>query len=199
MNDWESQIKKEEFFRWFFAGENNRIFTPRFAHKLAENEVLLCIKNNVSIDDFIQLIRLCDFGDYEIEDSSFYETINRIKFLCKKYWFNYHYFICEKDLEERRKFLLSKVKERKNLTKVGYIYIIESSWLYKIGYTKNIDSRTKKYTTENPNETVLIHYFKTDDCTSKEKEIHTIFSKKRKKWEWFKLDKQDLSYLLTFK
>lgn len=75
---------------------------------------------------------------------------------------------------------------------IGYIYILKSLDLYKIGKSKDGEQRIKGYKTYNPHgiEVVLIARVKFYEHL--EKKIHKIFDKKRITGEWFRLDKKDV-------
>lgn len=84
-------------------------------------------------------------------------------------------------------------KEKKPyVKKPGYVYLLKSLGLYKIGKATNLKDRIKSYTTQNPHGIELITYTKTDDYTKLELEMHERFSDKRRKGEWFDLNEEDL-------
>lgn len=66
-------------------------------------------------------------------------------------------------------------------------YIIESQGVYKIGKTTNIQKRLDGYDTHNPGYE-LIHTYSAD-C---EAYLHSMFSSKRIRKEWFSLDSIDI-------
>lgn len=88
-----------------------------------------------------------------------------------------------------------QIQEEPQKNKNGYIYLIESNWLYKIGKTKNVSSRIKKYITENPNEIILIHSYHAENYTDEEARLHEKFQSKRIRWEWFQLSEIDINYI----
>lgn len=88
-----------------------------------------------------------------------------------------------------------QIQEEPQKNKNGYIYLIESNWLYKIGKTKNVSSRIKKYITENPNEITLIHSYHAENYTDEEARLHEKFQSKRIRWEWFQLSEIDINYI----
>lgn len=93
-----------------------------------------------------------------------------------------------------------KAKSNKNINRKkvpGVIYIYKDGSYYKIGRTKNHDSRYKKYLTENPRELELILMIPTDDYVSLEKEIHTSLNHLRVvgKREWFLLKQSDIEFI----
>lgn len=77
----------------------------------------------------------------------------------------------------------------------GFVYIIESENLYKIGKSKNPHKRIKQLQTGS--ERVLnLKYFKVvEDMLKAEQILHTLFNCSRKHGEWFKLTKTDLELL----
>lgn len=74
----------------------------------------------------------------------------------------------------------------------GYIYVIESQGLHKIGKTKDIANRIKKYITENPHEIKLVSKFNVSDYTEAEKILLDAFKGKKVMGEWFNLGKEDV-------
>ncbi len=85
-------------------------------------------------------------------------------------------------------------KRQKKKTK-GHIYVVESRGKFKIGKTKHLRSRLKKYVTENPDEVKTVHVFDGDDRELEEARIHKKFSQKRIHGEWFALSDEDLNYI----
>jgi len=74
----------------------------------------------------------------------------------------------------------------------GYIYIIKSQNLYKIGRAKNINNRTKKYITENPFEIEVVFKLFVDDCVKEEDFLLKTFEKFWIRGEWFNLKEEDI-------
>jgi hypothetical protein len=68
----------------------------------------------------------------------------------------------------------------------GYVYILKSKGLYKIGSTKNISQRLHAYDFSNPDFRLIFH-IKVYNHTRLEKSLHYIFYKKRVFGEWSKL------------
>ena len=77
----------------------------------------------------------------------------------------------------------------------GFVYIIETQGVYKIGRASNLESRVKKYQTENPYPITLIASAFIFDCVSYEKRLHKKFAHKKLRGEWFKLNDNDLDSL----
>ncbi len=74
----------------------------------------------------------------------------------------------------------------------GYVYIVRSENLYKIGRTQYPSSRIDKYRTENPYLIEMILLAKVEDYIRVEKVILTMFASKKHHGEWFSLDEQDI-------
>lgn len=81
----------------------------------------------------------------------------------------------------------------------GYVYILEAVGfkVYKIGRTKNIDTRMKTLI-KLPFDTKLIHTIKTDNPTKTELELHRKFADLRVNGEWFKLSNENIEYLIKY-
>lgn len=79
----------------------------------------------------------------------------------------------------------------------GYIYIYKQNDNYKIGKSKKIDCRIRKYITENPYEIELFLKAYVCDYGKAEKELHNIFKESRinEDREWFIFDQKDLLYI----
>lgn len=80
----------------------------------------------------------------------------------------------------------------------GYVYIvkdIEISGYYKIGCSRNLDSRLNRFGVMLPFKWELIHTFKSSDVFASEKVLHEMFSDKHKTGEWYELSDDDVNYL----
>lgn len=76
------------------------------------------------------------------------------------------------------------------------IYILECNWIYKIGKTiQNIKNRLSTLQTWNPYKINLLKEYNTDFLNYDEKNLHSIFIKKKFKNEWFNLNKEDLYFI----
>jgi len=93
--------------------------------------------------------------------------------------------------EMSRMNMSAKTLKSKTL-KSGYVYLLKSNNLYKIGRTTSFKSRMKKYTTENPFGIKLILQKKVDDYIGIEKKLLDKFKEKQVRGEWFKLNKGDI-------
>jgi len=82
--------------------------------------------------------------------------------------------------------------------KTGYIYVIKSQDNYKIGVTKNIKNRTKKYITESPHKIKVVISAKVKDHLNKERFLHNFFKKSRIRGEWFSLTEQDIQTITAY-
>jgi len=78
---------------------------------------------------------------------------------------------------------------------MDYIYLLESreelQYIYKIGFTKNIDLRIKQLRTANP-DLSIITFFKTKHKRKLESTLHKLFSHKHYKQEFFLLEFEDV-------
>lgn len=93
-------------------------------------------------------------------------------------------------------FYLGKFPDRADLkNKTGYVYLLkDDNDNYKIGLTKNLESRMKSFTSL-PYKIELIHYFESNNMSSDERKLHNKFSDKRISGEWFKLSTEDVEYI----
>jgi len=87
---------------------------------------------------------------------------------------------------ERYELELPKSQEVKK-SNLGYIYVLKCKNLYKIGRTKNLQSRIRIYKTENPFGTKIILKKKVNNYIKKEKYLLEKFKSIRVRGEWFKL------------
>jgi hypothetical protein len=86
-------------------------------------------------------------------------------------------------------------KERRKQKKSGYVYLLKSRNLYKIGRAKNMQNRMKFYKTENPFKIKVIFQKEVDDYIGKETELLKKFKDKNYKGEWFSLNSQDIKWI----
>jgi hypothetical protein len=102
---------------------------------------------------------------------------------------------------ERRELARERREERKkprkyqDHKKCGWVYIIQSPFGYKIGYTANPEVRMKAYGFQ----ITITHVIRSDDAPTIEKYLHDLFAAKRIEGEWFDLSSEDLEYLLNIK
>lgn len=79
---------------------------------------------------------------------------------------------------------------------MGYVYLIESNSVYKIGLTDNLERRIKQFKTGNP-DIKLIHYWETEDPRGLEKRLHRMLWEFRlvNRKEWFNLPTEAIDFL----
>lgn len=77
----------------------------------------------------------------------------------------------------------------------GFIYLMESGGLYKIGKAVCVETRYKELVLMTPHELVILHRIKTDDSYGIETYWHKRFGEKRVKGEWFRLDEEDVKVI----
>lgn len=73
----------------------------------------------------------------------------------------------------------------------GYVYILRYEDLYKIG--QSLDPKRRLAQLQFPFDTELLLVFGVDDRRKSEELLHHHFAEKRRKGEWFKLNKDDLA------
>jgi hypothetical protein len=100
-------------------------------------------------------------------------------------------------LEAERKFgprpRNSTTIKKEKVTYEGYIYFLQDDiGRTKIGKTKDIDKRIFNIGILLPKQPILFHFFKTQDMTKSEKELHKKYIKYRLDGEWFNLPKKEL-------
>ncbi len=75
----------------------------------------------------------------------------------------------------------------------GYVYLVlADTGEYKIGYSSDVEKRIKVFSTQPPFDYTLTHTFPVDDMYGAEAILHTRFSQKRIKGEWFSLNDEDV-------
>jgi len=74
----------------------------------------------------------------------------------------------------------------------GYIYILKSRKFYKIGRTKNPESRLKTYQTENPHGIKVIEMTEVYDYEKAEATLLSRFEPKKQTGEWFNFNLNDV-------
>ena len=145
------------------------------------------------------------------ETKEFYgipEDENEIKHLEFKYDIDYKeirigYFSPNDDLDEC--YNIKKLEEIEQIYKseltgkvkeydMSYIYLIKSSFGYKIGKANDPFSRFSMIQTSNPEKLEIVHLFPVEEKYAHEieKKYHKIFKDKRIIGEWFKLDDTDI-------
>ena len=83
----------------------------------------------------------------------------------------------------------------KKLAQKGFIYIVKSNNLYKIGRALDIKQRTKTYRTENPFGIQVVFQKEVSDYIKIEKQLLDKFKNKQFRGEWFRLDKNDVKWV----
>jgi len=92
--------------------------------------------------------------------------------------------------------LINNQIEKETKTKRGYIYLIRSKNLYKIGRALQLKERIKIYKTENPFGVKVVFQKEVDDYVGKEVKLLEKFQEKRAKGkEWFKLNQEDVNWI----
>lgn len=77
----------------------------------------------------------------------------------------------------------------------GYVYLLFSGGVYKIGRTQNVQARMRQLSTGSPLEIKLVHNIKTPCFVQLEAALHKRFQSKRVsgRKEWFELNADDVA------
>lgn len=108
----------------------------------------------------------------------------------------------EADLQEDEEyfiFLSSKIKPESGNKEPngGFVYIFQCNGLYKIGRSQNPHERMKKMAGAiMPFEIKLVHTIPSQDPVATEAMLHKKFAERRVIGEWFKLEEEEILYLL---
>ena len=89
-------------------------------------------------------------------------------------------------------------KKEKYKNEEGFIYLIKSNNMYKIGKTKNIKTRIQSIKTSTPFLLEIVHTQKYINYHKIEKHLHTEFKDKRVSGEWFNLTENDIEYIKNY-
>lgn len=107
--------------------------------------------------------------------------------ICNAEWAN-------EELKNRVRSELSYRKEMEWRGK-GYVYIVESQGLFKIGMTGNLADRLKAFKTSLPGGMRPIRTRLVDHAGNAETFLHEKFADKRLNGEWFNLSEKDITWL----
>jgi len=78
-----------------------------------------------------------------------------------------------------------------------FVYLLKVGDCYKIGRTVNLLQRLDGLRTQPPFEIELLHAFECDDYTEAEEMLHSQFTTKHKRGEWFLLNDKDIAYICS--
>lgn len=106
------------------------------------------------------------------------------------------YCLCDK-WKSFGNYIANKPITTKKQAEIGYVYLVESENLYKIGKTKNPTSRMNYYSTM-PNKAELLFIEKVKNYSDCEKELHLFFAEKNYRGEWFTLDDSDIEVMKNY-
>ncbi len=87
-----------------------------------------------------------------------------------------------------------KKKEFKNY---GFVYLLETNGVYKIGKAKDVEVRVKSLQTGTPTELKLVHKIETNDYSRLEKFLHDSLDYRRVRGEWFELSEKEVAKICT--
>lgn len=190
--------------------EHNVQISPNdFKHLMAgilSDDEINQILYNCKLEDLISLARKINsiYGVYS-------ETRDIFKVFLENDFFDYLDILCEFSEIEEVSLAIKNIEnvwnnprsegilkpEKRN--SLGYIYLLKSGDLYKIGKAKDLEKRMKPFSVSFPAEWSLEHYFKSNDYNKAELLLHKEFENKRKVGEWFKLGLDDVSTICSIK
>lgn len=164
------------------------------------NAIKYFIENNVDLKVLKDIVMYKHYDCYVISEDINKNYINLMKIFDDND-INKDYFWIRSP-EENKLYIENLQKEKWNYKRKinkWYIYIIKSWEYYKIWKTKNINKRSKKYITENPNEIEIVCIIESDDMDILEKEFHNKFKDKKHNREWFNLCDEDILFFKSYK
>jgi hypothetical protein len=82
-------------------------------------------------------------------------------------------------------------QKMKQKVRPGYIYILESAGLYKIGRTKNLRQRVRHYETHSAGKITVLRSYQVKDDENAERILHEHFDQVRTHGEWFALENSE--------
>lgn len=86
-----------------------------------------------------------------------------------------------------------------SFNQVGYVYLVRgTNELYKIGRTKQLQRRMKRFEVKLPFEVEVIALIRTETPNIEEKKWHERFAEKRLDGEWFSLDDADVQWMKQY-
>jgi len=110
----------------------------------------------------------------------------------------YNWFVIYMNRKKKEKKAENNKTEIKIDKKIGYIYLLKSNSLYKIGRAKYLKNRIKTYRTENPFGIKVIFKKEVNDYLRIEKELLNKFKSKKVKGEWFDLTPTDIKSIKKY-
>jgi len=82
--------------------------------------------------------------------------------------------------------------------KSGFVYLLRGGGYCKIGQAKQIKQRLAQISPKLPFPVELAHAIKTNNRYWLEGHLHVLFAKKHTNGEWFRLDTQDIQFLMNY-
>jgi len=83
--------------------------------------------------------------------------------------------------------------------RAGFVYVIRSSYGYKIGKTKRMKQRSQLFSVKLPFDIEVVHYAWFEDYSRAELKLHQRFKTKCLNGEWFQLTHEDVEEIKSFK
>jgi hypothetical protein len=165
-------------------------------------EILEWVENSDEYKEICDYAYACDWDGDPYNNNETFESIPD-DFLRKLQTNKYISDENKSDIEYVLHCRLNKIKEPKKKKvldgkkKQGYIYLVKSCGLYKIGRNVEKGNRFKVFETTMPVEVESIHSFYSEDYIKSETLLHKKFSLLRQKGEWFNLSSEDVEYICS--
>jgi hypothetical protein len=81
----------------------------------------------------------------------------------------------------------------------GYVYLLRSHKLHKIGISRDVEQRLRTIRTMSPSLVFLLHRIPTNDMRRSEQFLHDLFARRREHGEWFRLNPTDVKLICDCK
>lgn len=100
-------------------------------------------------------------------------------------------------VERRGLYNLTSISEKPLKDRTGFVYVVRCMQYYKIGITKDMESRAKGWQTDNPFDLEVITVFRSDRASAYERALHTRFRRYHHRGEWFQLPESEIQILVA--
>jgi hypothetical protein len=142
----------------------------------------------MGVEEYLELCKEFE----ELDPSIYYDEDGKLD--VAKFIRNKPHFVKEFTVEYGR---LTDVKFYKPDMR-GFIYLIRAENGYvKIGITRNIDNRLKTLETASPLQLELLKSKHVRNAPAIDRRLHKLYQDKRKRFEWFDLDDQEIKEIIT--
>lgn len=102
----------------------------------------------------------------------------------------------ERELEKQEESRNTPTESSNPDEEEGYVYLIEAGGYYKIGLSRNPESRADQIDSVLPFEGELLHTIQTGNMLSAENELHERYAHRKVRNEWFDLEQREVEEIL---